>query len=321
MRVIFTISFLLYSITMMSQLTVDSSEEAERSQKASADVKIALRCLVTPTVADEPLLVIDGIPVEYKNLNDLVPADIESISVLRDSNAAGICRALNGVIIVTTKKARYRTFVIRDLLDGSFLAGATVSFISRSDKKDTLMFVSNDSGLVTTDKISPGTEYDLAISSTGYKTFTATYKNLNTTNSSYSLDRDVISYSPVIVTAGVSHRRCWIGCRVQTVSVCKFLAAHYAAGKNYIFKVYPNPVQAGRNLTIEVDAQQDGIFFTNVLANDGRQLLSRSQKAYRGKNLFTININNGWPAGVYFIQVIDEKRNVLKIEKIVLVIN
>ncbi|MFH7017328.1 SusC/RagA family TonB-linked outer membrane protein [Flavobacterium sp. FlaQc-47] len=52
-----------------------------------------------------PLYVIDGFPVEDANLN---LDDIESITVLKDAAAASIygARAANGVVVITTKKAK-----------------------------------------------------------------------------------------------------------------------------------------------------------------------------------------------------------------------
>lgn len=55
---------------------------------------------------NDPLYVIDGVPVESRFLNTINPNDIESIQVLKDPSTASIygSRASNGVIIVTTKK-------------------------------------------------------------------------------------------------------------------------------------------------------------------------------------------------------------------------
>lgn len=51
-----------------------------------------------------PLVVIDGIP--GRNIDDLNPADIQAVSVLKDAAAIAVygARASNGVILVTTKK-------------------------------------------------------------------------------------------------------------------------------------------------------------------------------------------------------------------------
>ncbi len=58
----------------------------------------------------EPLIVIDGVPVEKLWFECLDFADIEYVEVLKDANATAIygSRAAHGVIIVTTKKVKYR---------------------------------------------------------------------------------------------------------------------------------------------------------------------------------------------------------------------
>lgn len=80
-----------------------------------ADGKI--RGVTTMSAVANPLVVIDGFPVENTTINrmgqttdqfpDLNPEDIESITVLKDAAAASIygARAANGVIVITTKKA------------------------------------------------------------------------------------------------------------------------------------------------------------------------------------------------------------------------
>ncbi|SEJ62305.1 TonB-linked outer membrane protein, SusC/RagA family [Dyadobacter koreensis] len=54
-----------------------------------------------------PLYVIDGIPSDATNFNNLGQNDIESVSILKDASAAiyGL-RAANGVILVTTKRGK-----------------------------------------------------------------------------------------------------------------------------------------------------------------------------------------------------------------------
>src|SRR5918996_2477596 len=56
---------------------------------------------------NSPLIVIDGVPDRQGGLERLNPADIESVSVLKDASAAIYgSRAANGVILITTKKGR-----------------------------------------------------------------------------------------------------------------------------------------------------------------------------------------------------------------------
>lgn len=54
-----------------------------------------------------PLIVIDGVPGRQGGLSRLNPADIQSVSVLKDASAAIYgSRAANGVILVTTRRGR-----------------------------------------------------------------------------------------------------------------------------------------------------------------------------------------------------------------------
>ncbi len=76
---------------------------------AGADPKIRIRGINT-IGNNDPLVVIDGITTGA-SLQDVNPADIESIDVLKDASSLAIfgSRASNGVIMVTTKKGRYGT--------------------------------------------------------------------------------------------------------------------------------------------------------------------------------------------------------------------
>ncbi len=67
--------------------------------------KVTIRGLGT-TGSSAPLYIIDG--VTGGDINNLNPADIESIDVLKDAASAAIygSRAANGVILVTTKQGR-----------------------------------------------------------------------------------------------------------------------------------------------------------------------------------------------------------------------
>ena len=70
----------------------------------------------------QPLVVVDGLPVEG-GLGSVNPYNIENITVLKDAAAASIygARASNGVIVITTKRAK------SDKLEVSFSADLTVA--------------------------------------------------------------------------------------------------------------------------------------------------------------------------------------------------
>lgn len=69
------------------------------------DVKINLRGIRSLTGSNNPMLLLDGVPVDLSFLSSLNPNDIESVNVLKGTSAAAIYGpdARNGVIVVTTK--------------------------------------------------------------------------------------------------------------------------------------------------------------------------------------------------------------------------
>lgn len=94
----------------MSGVFVESS-----SGKVGEGVKIRVRGTTSISGGNEPLYVIDGIPVtsagtigKSNPLADINFNDIESFEVLKDASAAAIygARASNGVVLITTKSGR-----------------------------------------------------------------------------------------------------------------------------------------------------------------------------------------------------------------------
>ncbi len=71
-----------------------------------ADAYVQIRGTGSITATNQPLYVVDGVPVNQTNFNLLNPNDISSMSVLKDASAAALygSRASNGVILITTKK-------------------------------------------------------------------------------------------------------------------------------------------------------------------------------------------------------------------------
>lgn len=89
---------------------------------------IMIRGVSTFTDRTKPLVVVDGLPIEG-SIETVNPYDIESITVLKDAAAASIygARASNGVIVVTTKKAK------ADKVEVSVSADVTVSAKQKYD--------------------------------------------------------------------------------------------------------------------------------------------------------------------------------------------
>ncbi|MCX2473482.1 TonB-dependent receptor [Pedobacter sp. MC2016-05] len=75
--------------------------------KPGSGYSVSIRGTSSFTGANSPLLVIDGIPTT-SGLNDINPADIEKMDVLKDASATAIygSRGAKGVVIITTKRGK-----------------------------------------------------------------------------------------------------------------------------------------------------------------------------------------------------------------------
>ena len=69
---------------------------------------IYIRGVRSLTASNQPLFVVDGIPLTSGGIEYINPLDIESIDVLKDASATAIygSRGANGVVIVTTKQGK-----------------------------------------------------------------------------------------------------------------------------------------------------------------------------------------------------------------------
>ena len=74
----------------------------------SASAVMTIRGTNSINSGTAPLYILDGMPISSSDFNTINPADIESISVLKDASSTSIygARAANGVIVITTKRGR-----------------------------------------------------------------------------------------------------------------------------------------------------------------------------------------------------------------------
>ena len=107
------------STVKMSEIAdapVSSVDQALQGRVAGADImsttgepgastSIRIRGTRSITASNEPLIVVDGVMDGVSDLGDINPADIKSISVLKDASSTAIygARGANGVIVVKLK--------------------------------------------------------------------------------------------------------------------------------------------------------------------------------------------------------------------------
>lgn len=100
---------------------------SQNSGTPGGGMSVRIRGLSSITGSNQPLYVIDGIPITtgdfaqvgYEGqgtnaLSDINPSDIESVSILKDAAAASIygARATNGVVLITTKRGKNQKSII-----------------------------------------------------------------------------------------------------------------------------------------------------------------------------------------------------------------
>ena len=85
------------------------------SGQPGGEMKIRIRGGASLTASNDPLYIIDGIPLDGSGIDGMTnilsfinPSDIETFTVLKDASATAIygLRATNGVILITTKKGK-----------------------------------------------------------------------------------------------------------------------------------------------------------------------------------------------------------------------
>ncbi|HEX7906203.1 MAG TPA: T9SS type A sorting domain-containing protein [Chitinophagaceae bacterium] len=279
--------------------------------------EIRWRCRAASTTSsNEPLIIVDGIPIENKSIASLNPSDIESIEVLKDVAALALCggRGYAGVIIITTKAKS--GFVVKDFLTGTSIAFATVVFTSVKNIKDTLAFIADDNGIVVTDKLKAGEKYSVKVTSVGYKGYHTNYKRVNK-RQEFLLERDVVLNSEVVVTNTYCPRRISCGFTVTKISHSPSLIDSVSSVR-VKSTVFPNPVQRGSSFSVELNGVEEKSISITILDAGGRQVKAQSIQTVKGINKFSINTDSRWAAGIYFIKLENEQQRLIKTEQIVI---
>jgi TonB-dependent SusC/RagA subfamily outer membrane receptor len=332
MRKVFIFFLLLASVICFSQnAAVTTLDKALANKMPSCGLVEAkpvpehciLRCPATK-LNSNPLIVVDGIPLPEENDFSIIDTNNTlSIEILKPPTSAVIYgyQGANGAILITTKHSAVRKFIIKDSIYRNRIAGATVSFTSKNNK-DTFQFAANDSGIVETDRLKKGAIYDLVISSVGYQTIKEKFENGNNyLLNEILLERDIKTCQEVII----SNTNCMM-CGGTTL-YCMVSGMYITGGRNPDkekkillpqFKLYPNPVQKGGVIHIEMTSADNKPIKLNLLSQGGQLVFLQEQELYKGANSFTINTDSRWAAGIYFVRLVYENGRVLASEKIII---
>jgi TonB-dependent starch-binding outer membrane protein SusC len=141
--------------------------------KIGGDVKIRVRGSSSINASNQPLIIVDGIPIntvavnDYFNvylnpLNDIDFNDIASVEILKDASASAIygSRAANGVILITTKRGKAgKAKITLDYQQGFSQPTRTREFLNAEEYIDYYTQAAINAG-----------EYDFANGISGYAT-------------------------------------------------------------------------------------------------------------------------------------------------------
>lgn len=108
----------------------------------SQSATIRLRGINSIQSSSQPLFILDGAPIDAEFYATLNPADIESITVLKDAASTAIygARAANGVIVLTSKQGKYSEQVSLSVRAQYGIAGPTSDGVEMMNSKQYVKF-------------------------------------------------------------------------------------------------------------------------------------------------------------------------------------
>jgi TonB-dependent SusC/RagA subfamily outer membrane receptor len=256
--------------------------DAQEAKKDTAAPVIRIRCGMIRT-SNEPLIVIDGVPIQSNALKGIDPAEIESIVVLKDAVASALygSRAINGVILITKKEKTIRKFEVLDSLNKNILSNASFKFIPIAQPADTIQLYSNSTGYVETNLLKKFTAYRVVIQKPGYKTLSALYTSKFST---------------------YPHR---------------FVLQKEISEEESVSPAFPNPAQRGNNVSLSIYAEKDKQLTASLHNSSGQLVATIAHRLTNGYNKVDIPIKSQLPAGIYFLQCTADGQ-LLKKEKIII---
>lgn len=111
------------SVSRLLQGSASGVQAIAASGQPGTDASVYIRGIGSINASSTPLYIVDGAPFDG-SLNSINPADIESVSVLKDAASTALygSRAGNGLIIITTKQGRKDDKVV---IEANFKYGAS----------------------------------------------------------------------------------------------------------------------------------------------------------------------------------------------------
>lgn len=285
---------------------------------AQTSDRIQLRSVRTLTGDEQPLVVVDGIPCDSVRLNHIAPQLISDITILKDPAASAIYgnRGCNGVVIISTKPH----ILIRDKMDSSLIAAATISILPNKYFSDTLVLTSDKDGIVVLDKLKSKTFYEVIASCVGYKSKKVLLPVHDSNKDSIELEKDYKALDTVVIKSGCLPRTiiCRFGsygdgikCGRGSKVVIEQTEEENAATALKSFGLYPNPSSISGTITLQLPRIMEGKI--EIITSSG-QIVQSSLFKEVSKSSIHLNLTS---AGIYFVRVTENKTNLSFTQKLI----
>lgn len=283
---------------------------------AAANTVIRMRCAAIVDTTAKPLILVDGIAF-YDSIQKLDLDNIQRIDVVKDERVYCNWRPHSGLILITTKNARQRKFIIIDSISRLPIPAVSVTFVSKENPADQFMEIADSAGVVTTSKLVAGKAYEINASSIGYENYNSSFLNDRIAIQTLNLKQKITENKEVIMV-GYPPTRCRsTRCCILTKYTAEKIST-LTTNTMTSFRQYPNPAQAGESIYLQWDNAELKQVQARIMNLSGQLLLAKSYAVTEGKNVLSIATSTRWTPGVYFIQISDRYGKMIRQDKLLI---
>lgn len=228
---------------------------------------------------------------------------------------------VGGAVSVSSMKKSVKDLVfitgrITDAVDSTPVPGATVSINNK------ISVVSDSDGYFIIQASKKDKEQIITITSVGYEKAELDISNRKIKNnliqlSSIHLSKQVVGLSEVVVTGYESQR---LGGLTMGISITRYSLADTIGNffKPDPIKIFPNPVSLNGTIQLNFANTKSCTYQIRLLNASGQLFYSFQKQITSPKETEQIHLNERMSAGVYLLQIIDDKKRLVQTSKIII---
>lgn len=308
-------------IASLKSCTQKNSQDKHNKQESVQEEKVKFSNHILGAVMPGTELEITQLQKESSNL----PETFQLAKIELDFDRCNF-RAYSDIkaIPLTTQGFTVMELITSDLDSSKAIAGRVIDEDGNAIPYASIMINRSSSGAQADEDgrfkidISSNDSIELEISSVGFETKSFTISNPGTKNT-FQLSKLTMDE---VVVVGYPSTRCYaLTGAVSYISVdsIESVAPIQEAIQQPLTTatIYPNPLPRGGTMTIQLKNNEVSLAQIRILALDGKLM---STQALNGKDQvrFTVQSDSRWAAGIYLVQLIDQKGKLVQTEKIVL---